>query len=147
MMRSKSILLAVVLVLAAGVMGCTTTQEGTVVGGGIGAGAGAIIGNQTGDAGEGALIGGALGALSGAIIGHEIDKSKQPPPPRQSGYEGGYYQTTEPSYGGSYGGDYYEGDRSQDGRMWVPEHKEVRVYTAPDGSKYEKTIVVPGHYE
>jgi len=139
-------LLAVVLVLAVAVMSCTTTQKGTVVGGGIGAGAGAIIGNQSGNSGEGALIGGALGALTGAIVGHEIDKSQQPPPPSHSGYEGGYYQTTEP-YGAPSGGDYYEGDRSQDGRMWVPEHEEVRVYTAPDGSRYEKTIVVPGHYE
>ena len=143
-MRNKSILMAVGLILAIAATSCTSTQTGTVFGGGIGAGAGAIIGHQSGDAGEGALIGGALGALTGAIVGHEIDKSKQQQP--HSGNDGGYYQTAEP-YGGSYGGDYYEGDRSQEGRKWIPEHEEVRVYTAPDGSRYEKRILVPGHYE
>ena len=38
---------------------CTTTQEGMGLGGMLGAGTGAIIGNQTGHAGQGALIGGA----------------------------------------------------------------------------------------
>jgi len=54
--------------------------------------------------------------------------------------------TAEPS-SAPYGGDYYEAERSPEGRKWVPEHEEVRVYTAPDGWKYEKTVVVPGHYE
>jgi hypothetical protein len=143
-MKNRSMLAAVGLVLAVAATSCTSTQTGTVVGGGVGAGAGAIIGHQSGDAGEGALIGGALGALTGAIVGHEIDKTKQQQP--RSEYDGGYYQTTEPS-GGSYGGDYYEEDRSQEGRKWVPEHEEVRVYTAPDGERYEKRILVPGHYE
>ena len=143
-MNNKAMLLAVGLLLAAAVTSCTSTQTGTIVGGGIGAGAGAIIGHQSGDGGEGALIGGALGALTGAIVGHEIDKSKQQQP--HSGYDGGYYQTTEPD-GGSYGGDYYEENRNQEGRKWVPEHEEVRVYTAPDGSRYEKGVLVPGHYE
>ena len=139
-MNNKTVFLAVGLLLAVAVTSCTSTQTGAVVGGGVGAGAGAIIGHQSGDAGEGALIGGVLGVLTGAIVGHEIDKSKQPP--THGGYESGHYETTE-----TYGGDYYEGDRSQEGRKWVPEHEEVRVYTAPDGSRYEKRILVPGHYE
>ena len=51
--------------------GCTTTQgqDGAVLGGILGGTAGAIIGHQSGDAGEGALIGAGLGAVTGAIIG------------------------------------------------------------------------------
>jgi len=67
-MKRKITLTAIALLLAAVVMGCTTTQQGTVLGGGIGAGTGAIIGHQSGDAGEGALIGGAIGAITGANI-------------------------------------------------------------------------------
>ena len=55
----------------------------------LGAGAGAIIGHQSGDAGEGALIGAGLGALTGAIIGESNHNSRYtrrevvyaPPPP------------------------------------------------------------------
>lgn len=138
-MRNRTILMIFALVLAIGLVGCTTTQKGTVGGGALGAGAGAIIGHQSGHAGEGALIGAAVGAITGAIVGNEIDKNRQPEPSNRDTYETEYTE-----YQGS---DYYEGDHSSDGRKWVPEHEEVRVYTAPDGSKYEKTVVVPGHYE
>lgn len=137
-MKHKTAFIAIALLLSAVAVSCTTTQEGAVLGGGIGAGTGAIIGHQSGDAGEGALIGAGIGAITGAIIGHEIDKSKQPP--RQE--YGGQYEERE-----YYGGDYYEGEHNAEGRKWVPEHEEVRVYTAPDGSRYEKRILVPGHYE
>jgi len=53
------------------------TTEGAVVGGLVGAGAGAIIGHQSGHAGGGALIGGALGALGGAFVGNKIPKKQQ----------------------------------------------------------------------
>lgn len=135
-MKGKITMMLLALFLTALMVGCTATQQGALAGGGIGAGTGAIIGHQSGHGGEGALIGGAVGAVSGGIIGHEIDKSRQPPPPTyQSG--GGDYE----------GGDYYEGEYNAEGRRWVPEHEEVRVYTAPDGSRYEKKILVPGHYE
>ena len=52
--------------------GCATTQTGqdhAVLGGLLGATAGAIIGNQSGDAGEVALIGAALGGIAGGAIG------------------------------------------------------------------------------
>jgi uncharacterized protein YcfJ len=73
------------------ITGCTTTgaHDGALLGGLLGAGAGAIIGNQPGDAGEGALIGAGLGAITGAIIGDSMEKSRyttrevvyvQPPP-------------------------------------------------------------------
>lgn len=47
-----------------------------MLGGLLGAGVGAIIGNQTGDAGEGALIGGALGAITGGAIGDNAERSR-----------------------------------------------------------------------
>ncbi len=63
--------------------GCATTpvQQGALGLGAVGAGAGAIIGNQTGHAGEGALIGAGVGALTGALVGDAIEHSTPPPPP------------------------------------------------------------------
>jgi len=119
------------------VVGCTATQQGTVAGGALGAGTGAIIGHQSGHAGEGALIGAGVGALSGALIGHGMDRSRQQQPTYRSGGDDQYYG----------GGEYYEGDYNAEGRRWVPEHHEYRTYTAPDGSTYQKEILVPGHYE
>lgn len=59
--------------------GLTTREKGALIGGGLGAGAGAIIGSATGrgHAGTGALIGGGLGALSGAIIGDSLQAQEQ----------------------------------------------------------------------
>lgn len=54
------------------------TKKGAVVGGLIGAGAGAIIGQQAGGHPiTGAAIGGSVGALSGSLIGSGIDKKAQ----------------------------------------------------------------------
>jgi hypothetical protein len=61
----------VLSVAALGVVGCQTYGESAGLGGALGAGAGAIIGNQSGHALEGALIGGALGAVTGLIV-HDI---------------------------------------------------------------------------
>ena len=58
---------------AASTTGCSNlgkTEKGALTGTAIGAGLGAIIGNQTGRAGEGVAIGSALGGLSGAAIGY-----------------------------------------------------------------------------
>lgn len=67
--------------LCAAVMsaGCNTTptQDGAIAGGALGAGAGAIIGHQSGKAGEGALIGAGVGAVGGALIGDQVDERKQ----------------------------------------------------------------------
>ena len=50
------------------------TEKGALGGGVIGAGLGAIIGNQSGEAGKGALIGGAAGAILGGAAGNAKDK-------------------------------------------------------------------------
>lgn len=49
-------------------------RSGTAVGAVGGAAAGGIIGHQSGNTMEGALIGGGLGALGGNVIGGERDK-------------------------------------------------------------------------
>ena len=64
--------LAMWVILGFVAMGCATTtptQKGAVAGSAIGAGLGAIIGHQSGNAGKGALIGAAAGGLGGALIG------------------------------------------------------------------------------
>ncbi len=66
----------VVLTAALLLAGCATKAEnGALIGGGVGAGAGAIVGHQLGSTAGGAAIGGAVGAASGAVIGHQMDKN------------------------------------------------------------------------
>lgn len=60
---------------------CTTptgpnTKRGAMTGGLIGAGAGAIIGHQSGRTLEGAALGGAAGAGAGALYGNSQDKNQ-----------------------------------------------------------------------
>jgi len=52
------------------------TQRGAATGGLIGAGAGALIGHQSGNALEGALIGGAAGAAAGGLYGNARDQEQ-----------------------------------------------------------------------
>lgn len=52
------------------------TAEGTVVGGGLGAITGAIIGGR-GNRGEGALIGAGIGAITGRLLGKSKDAADQ----------------------------------------------------------------------
>lgn len=50
----------------------STREKGTLLGGGIGAASGAIIGSAVGHPGAGAAIGGGIGALSGGLIGDQL---------------------------------------------------------------------------
>jgi hypothetical protein len=86
--------LAVVLLplLAAG---CTHTEKGALVGGGLGAVAGTAVGCATGNPLAGAAIGTGIGGVGGAVVGNQIDQSEArtdakiaaataaPPPPVQ----------------------------------------------------------------
>ncbi|HQJ16323.1 MAG TPA: glycine zipper domain-containing protein, partial [Candidatus Omnitrophota bacterium] len=71
-----------VTILTVSQVGCASSPnraaEGSVIGGILGAGAGAIIGNQGHDRDQdrtrGALIGGAVGAIGGALAGSQIQK-------------------------------------------------------------------------
>ncbi len=75
--------LAIAIVLWAVVMtltGCSgtplsTREKGTLAGGAIGAGTGAIVGSAVGAPGAGAAIGGALGAGTGLLVGNELQQS------------------------------------------------------------------------
>ena len=69
--------LAFASIVASG-LGCAgpNTERGAVLGGLLGAGAGAIIGNQSGRPLEGAAIGGAIGAVGGAAIGNANDQER-----------------------------------------------------------------------
>lgn len=68
-------------------MGCETmgtaaqskTVQGAALGSAIGAGAGAIIGNQSDRPGAGTAIGAGLGALAGGLIGHAMEEPQPAP--------------------------------------------------------------------
>ncbi len=106
--------MTLVVVAATLGLGCetTSTQEGAVVGGMLGAGTGAIIGHQTGHQGEGALIGAAAGALTGALIGDQVD--------REPGQAPAVRATRTVQRG----------------------HYETRVVTSPSGETYEERVWV-----
>ena len=75
MMKAITIVLAAVMVIA--MFGCegqplSTREKGTLVGGGLGAATGAIVGAATGSLGAGAAIGGLLGAGTGFLAGNEF---------------------------------------------------------------------------
>lgn len=70
-------LLAVLAVLS----GCygeplSTREKGTLAGGALGAGTGAIVGSTVGAPGAGAAIGGAIGAGTGLLIGNELQNTE-----------------------------------------------------------------------
>jgi outer membrane protein OmpA-like peptidoglycan-associated protein len=73
-------LLTTVIVGTGLLIGCQSmsrTQKGALGGAAVGAGMGALIGNQSGNAGRGALIGGATGAVSGGLIGNYMDRQAE----------------------------------------------------------------------
>lgn len=79
-------LIALVMTVATlGLGGCegmqtaaqSKTTQGAVLGGLVGAGTGAIIGNQSDHAGAGTAIGAAVGALSGGLIGSALEAQEQ----------------------------------------------------------------------
>ena len=82
MQRAGAMLIAVAV---AGLCGCESmgtaaqskTNQGAVLGGLLGAGTGAIIGNQSDHAGAGTAIGAGLGAISGALVGHAMEEKEQ----------------------------------------------------------------------
>lgn len=84
MTRNSGISLVIGL-LAVALSGCESigtaaqskTTQGGLLGSALGAGAGAIIGNQTGHAGAGTAIGAGLGALGGAMVGHAMEENSQ----------------------------------------------------------------------
>lgn len=78
-MKNAIVLLAAIFLFSA----CSTVQEmdprakGAITGTAIGSGLGAIIGHQTGRAGEGVAIGAGIGAIAGGFMGNESRKVDQ----------------------------------------------------------------------
>ena len=71
----KKTLTALALVGAISVSGCYTPQQqtGTLAGGAIGAGTGALIGSAvSGGSAGGAIAGGLIGAGTGALVGNAV---------------------------------------------------------------------------
>ena len=76
-------------ILAIALAGCesmgTAAQskplQGSLLGSALGAGAGAIIGNQTRHAGAGTAIGAGLGALGGLLVGNAMAEREWQPQP------------------------------------------------------------------
>ena len=54
----------------------STREKGTLLGGVVGAGSGAIIGSAVGAPGAGAAIGGALGAGTGYVVGNSLQNNE-----------------------------------------------------------------------
>lgn len=82
MRRMGSMVLALAVIALAGCesMGSamqSKRNQGAVLGGLLGAGTGAIIGNQTGNAGAGTAIGAGLGALGGGLMGNALEERDQ----------------------------------------------------------------------
>jgi len=82
--KMKTLITYLLIFMVVALCGCETTfnetQSGALGGSAIGAGLGAIIGNQTGHAGAGTAIGAGAGALAGGLIGEGIRRTKRTPP-------------------------------------------------------------------
>jgi hypothetical protein len=63
--------------LACGCSNLSHTENGALLGGGLGAATGALIGKATGHTAGGALIGAGVGAVSGGLVGNAVEKSEQ----------------------------------------------------------------------
>ena len=82
MMSRMGVLVCAISMVA--LAGCETmgtaaqdkTTQGAVLGGLLGAGTGAIVGNQSHHAGAGTAIGAGLGALGGALVGHALQEQQ-----------------------------------------------------------------------
>ena len=110
---NKSKLVAVVLAVVS-ITGCATgpnAQTDAVIGGLLGAGAGGIIGHQSGRGLEGAAIGALIGGASGNMFGNGIDtrngynrpQQYQQPQYQQPVYQQQYQQRTPQYYNNGYG--------------------------------------------
>ena len=92
------------LVMALSLAGCygpplSTREKGTLLGGAVGVGSGALIGSAVGSPAAGAALGGLLGAGGGYLVGNAMDNRYG-----YGGYgHGGYYGNGGYGNGGYYG--------------------------------------------
>lgn len=130
--------IAVLAIALGGFTGCNTTptQDGAVAGGLIGAGAGAIIGNQShGRSGEGALIGAGVGALTGALIGDQVDERRDRKAQQQQAQP---VQQAAPAPQPAPAPAPAQTAQAQSG------HWETRTVKTESGETYEERVWVPG---
>jgi osmotically inducible lipoprotein OsmB len=79
---TKTVLTAILLSTAISMLSAcsgeplSTREKGTLAGGALGAGTGAIVGSAVGTPGAGAAIGGALGAGTGFVVGNELQNQE-----------------------------------------------------------------------
>ncbi len=71
-MRIVSLILALIFVVT--LFGCTTEESTALTGAAIGAGAGAIIGHQSGETATGALVGATAGLVGGYLYGKHKER-------------------------------------------------------------------------
>jgi len=77
----RLIMAAVICGSLATMVGCagtplTTREKGTLIGGVLGAGGGALIGSAIGAPGAGAAIGGVAGAGTGYLVGNQMQNEQ-----------------------------------------------------------------------
>lgn len=126
--------LALGLLAVPGLTGCNTTptQDGALMGSLLGAGAGAIIGNQSGKQGEGALIGAGAGALAGALVGDQVDEHRKR-------YRHAPYNSTVQSQPSAYSQPYTQAAPAE---RVVRGRYETRIVTGPNGETYEERVFI-----
>ena len=76
MSRHRTLSVCSLLILCSLSSGChprNHTEAGALVGSGLGALAGGVIGHQSGNTADGALVGGLVGGLTGAVLGNTED--------------------------------------------------------------------------
>ena len=76
----NTLVICAVIILAAGMFGCSSwsrTTKGAVGGAAAGAAVGGVIGHQSGNTAAGAIIGAAVGGAAGAWIGHYMDEQAE----------------------------------------------------------------------
>ncbi len=71
-----AVLCAVLLLAGCAGAPLTTREKGTLAGGAIGAGTGALVGSAAGAPGAGAAIGGVLGAGGGYVVGNHLQNEQ-----------------------------------------------------------------------
>lgn len=125
----KPTILPVLLLSSLVLTGCASQSghDGAVLGGLLGVGSGAIIGNQSGDAGEGALIGAGLGAIAGGLIGDSTERNRYTTTRREVIYSQSWptrtvITTREP--------------------IRRAGHYEIRLVRSPSGETYEERVWV-----
>ena len=95
----KKTMTALALVSALSVSGCYTPQQqtGTLAGGAIGAGGGALIGSAiTGGSAGGAIAGGIIGAGTGALVGTAVGANKDIQEAKQAKAQAQAYANAHP---------------------------------------------------